>query len=333
MIEGPAGLLAWAHPADRPKYEPSKRLLTWGNGATGHTFSGENPEQLRGPQHDFIWGDELAAWKYPSLTWDNMMLGLRLGMHPKALITTTPKPLKAIREILARTDVLLTRGSTYENVENLAPPFAREILSRYEGTTTGQQEIYGMLLEEAEGALWKRSLIANNRVLDLPVNISRIIVAIDIATTSKDSSDETGIIAMAIDDRSPSHGYIIGDASGRYSPEGWASRAISLMRSVGADRLIGETNQGGDMIETTLRLVDPNVSYKGVHASRGKVARAEPIVALYEQGRIHHVGEWQELEDQLCTWEPRSGDDSPDRLDALVWAATELMIGNEWSII
>ena len=332
MIEGPSGILLNTHPQDRPKYEPTKRLLTFPNGAKARTFSGANPEQLRGPQHDFVWGDELAAWDYPSLTWDNMMLGLRMG-RPKAVITSTPKPIQVVRDILAREDVLLTRGSTYDNIENLPVAFAEFILSKYENTTTGQQEILGLLLEEAEGALWKRALITANRIDDLPNNILRRVVAIDIATTSNEDSDETGIVGAAVDDRTPPHGYIIADASGRYSPEQWASRGINLMRSIGGDRLIGETNQGGDLIATTLRIVDPNVSYKGVHASQGKNARAEPIVALYEQGRIHHVGAFAELEDQLCTWEPMSGDKSPDRLDALVWALTELMLGTEWSII
>ena len=326
MIEGESGILAVSPPDNRPVYEPSKRRLTWPNGAIATAFSGYQPDQLRGPQFDTAWCDELAAWKYAQDAWDNLMLALRLGDDPRAVVTTTPKPIALLRGLVAEASTAVTRGSTYENVVNLAGTFFEHIIAKYEGTRTGRQEINAELLEEAEGALWKRIWLDDGRIQKAPT-LRRIVVAIDPAGTSNDSSDETGIVAGGIDE--DGIGYVLADASGRYTPDGWAKAAIDLYDRLGADRIIGETNNGGEMVEHTLRTVRQSVSYKAVHASRGKQARAEPVAALYEQGKVHHVGMLAQLEDQLCNWEPTGGGSSPDRLDALVWAMTELMIGSQ----
>ena len=323
MIEGESGILAISPPDNMPLYEPSKRRLTWPNGAMATTFSGYHPDQLRGPQFDTAWCDELAAWKYAQEAWDNLMLALRLGDDPRCVVTTTPKPIKLLRNIVAEPSTVVTRGSTYENINNLAGTFFDQIIRQYEGTRTGRQEINAELLEEAEGALWKRVWLDDGRVAKSP-ELKRIVVAIDPAGTSNDSSDETGIVAGGVDGEN--HGYLLADRSGRYTPDGWAKAAIALYDTLGADRIIGETNNGGEMVEYTLRTIRPSISYRAVHASRGKYARAEPVAALYEQGKVHHVGMFPELEDQLCNWEPNGGDASPDRLDADVWAFTELLV-------
>ena len=323
VIEGESGLVTIAHPSERPLYEPSKRRLTWPNGAVALAFSAYEPDQLRGPQFDTAICDEVAAWKYPRLTWDNLMFGLRLGDDPRCAAATTPKPIALLKEIIADPDTAVTRGSTYANRLNLAPTFFRKVVARYEGTRTGRQEIYAELLEESEGALWVRANLDAGRIAaDAMPELQRIVVAIDPAATANENSDETGIVAAGrgID----GHGYVLADGSERLSPAAWAARAVNLLTDWSGDRIVAEVNNGGDMVEHTLRTSDRNVPYKGVHASRGKRTRAEPIAALYEQGKMHHVGAFPELEDQLCTWEPTTGASSPDRLDALVWAFTEL---------
>lgn len=326
MIEGESGILTISPPWNKPLYEPSKRRLTWPNGATALAFSGHDPEKLRGPQFDTAWLDELAAWKYPKETFDNLMLGLRIGQDPRGIITSTPKPIKLIRDLEKRDDVVVTTASTYENLDHLAPAFFNQIRSQYEGTRTGRQEIYAELMDEAEGALWRREWI---KTVTSHPDLVRIVVAIDPAATSTEDSDETGIIAAGVDENGI--GYVLGDRSGRYSPNAWAETALQMFDGFSADRIIGETNNGGEMIESTLRTVADaqgrHLSYKAVHASRGKQARAEPVAALYERGKVFHVGLHSGLEDQLVTWEPSSSDRSPDRLDALVWALTELMLG------
>lgn len=329
MVEGDSGLITIAPPESRPIYTPTKRRLEWPNGATALAFSSYEPDQLRGPQFDFAWCDELGAWKYPDETWDNLMFALRLGEHPRVVVTTTPKPIQLLRKLLAQPTTVATRGSSYENRANLAPAFFETIIARYEGTRTGRQEIYAELLDEAEGALWKRDWLDLTRIREAP-DLQRIVVAIDPAVTSGDKSDETGIVGGGIDENR--HGYLLADESGRYTPDGWARKAIELFHRLGADRIIGEVNNGGDMVEHTLRTVDATIPYKAVHASRGKQARAEPIAALYEQGKIHHVGAFSELEDQLVTWEPNSGERSPDRLDADVWLFTELALGSRFRL-
>ena len=323
MIEGESGLLNVCPPWERPKYETSKRRLTWSNGASALAFSSHEPDQLRGPQFDSAWCDELAAWEYPRETWDNLTFGLRLGQQPQCVVTTTPKPLQLLRELLDREDVRVTRGSSYENRPFLARSFLEDIRRRYEGTRTGRQEIYAELLDEADGALWRRDWIDASRVHEAP-DLVRIFVAIDPAMTSRPGSAETGIVVAGCDD--DGHSYVLADASGRHSPAGWARRARTLFDQYRADRIIAESNNGGDLVAQTLRTAGgDHIPFKAVNASRGKYARAEPVAALYEQGRVHHVGSFPDLEDQMCTWEPGSRT-SPDRIDALVWAVSQLVV-------
>lgn len=308
-----------------PKYEPSKRRLTWPNGAIATTYSADEPSLLRGPQHDAAWCDELASWQYPE-TWDMLMFGLRLGMDPRVIVTTTPKPTKLIKELLAAKTTHVTRGSTYDNRGNLAPAFFSQIISKFEGTRLGRQELQAELLEDVVGALWNRKQLDLLRALQLP-EMKRIVVAVDPAVTSKENSDETGIVVVGrgFDDK----GYVIEDLSCQVSPDQWATKAVNAFKRHQADRIIAEVNNGGDLVQTVLRTVDPNIPYKAVRASRGKVARAEPISALYEQGRILHQGSFPELEDQMCGFVPDKLECSPDRVDALVWGMTELMLGRK----
>jgi phage terminase large subunit-like protein len=322
MLEGASGILRMAPPWFRPTYEPSRRRLIWPNGSLAYLFSAEEPDRMRGPQCHFAWVDEVATWARPE-TWEMMLFGLRLGQHPQVCVTTTPKPVRLVRELLVDPTCTTTRGTTMRNAKNLAPTFLREIVSRYEGTRLYRQEVLGEYLEEAEGALWARDQIDRTRVVAAP-ELVRIVVAIDPAVTSDAESDETGIVAAGLG--RDGHGYVLEDISGHFTPDAWAQRAVAALDRLQADRIIGEANNGGDLIEHTLRTVRANVPYRKVIASRGKAARAEPVAALYEQGRVHHVGGFAALEDQLCGWEPLSGDRSPDRLDALVWALSELML-------
>jgi len=320
MIEGESGFLAISPSSFMPVYEPSKRRLTWPNGAMALAFSSHEPDQLRGPQFDLAWCDELAAWAYPTETWENLMLALRLGIHPRCVATTTPKPIALIRTLLKAANTVITKGTTYENRKNLADSFFQQVVSGYEGTRLGRQEIYAELLEDMPGALWKREYFKQREGPDM----IRVVVAIDPAVSKTEQSDETGIVAAG---RCEDGTYqVLADRSGRYTPDGWARTAISLLDTVQGDRIIGEVNNGGDMVEHTLRTVWKQVPYRAVHASRGKRIRAEPVAALYEQGKVFHSQTFGELEDQLCMWTPDS-DESPDRMDALVWAITGLQGG------
>ena len=325
MVEGDSGILTVAHPNERPVYEPSKRQLKWKNGAIATCYSADQPQRLRGPQHDFAWADEIAAWRQPQQAWDMLMLGLRLGARPRAVVTTTPKPIRLLRDLLAARTTRVTRGSTYANRDRLAITFLSAIARQYEGTRLGRQEVHAELLEQAEGALWSRAGLeaAQVRFAAIP-EPKRTVVAIDPAVTSGKGSDETGIIVaqLGIDGLV----YILRDASGRFTADEWARRAVNLYHHAGADRVIGESNNGGELIEILLRTVDPNVAYRAVTASKGKQTRAEPVAALYEQKRIRHAPGLAALEDQMCNWDPASGEGSPDRVDALVWAVTELML-------
>jgi predicted phage terminase large subunit-like protein len=328
VVEGPSGILATASDWNRPEYEPSKRRLTWPNGAVATTFSADEPDRLRGPQFDCAWCDELAAWAYPELAWSMLQMGLRIGTRPRCVITSTPRPIKLLKELLAREgqDVVVTRGSTFENAANLAPPFLAAIKARYEGTRLGRQELNAEVLSDTPGALWQRDWIDRDRVSVVP-ELRRVVVAIDPAASSGEGADETGIVVAGV--AGNGHAYVLADMSGRFAPHDWAARAVAAYRQHQADRIIAEKNNGGEMVEATIRTVDANVSFRAVHASRGKVTRAEPISALYEQGKVHHVGSFPELEDQCCDFvsdfdKARSGY-SPDRVDALVWALTELM--------
>jgi predicted phage terminase large subunit-like protein len=328
LVEGESGILAVAPPWCRPIYEPSKRRLTWPNGVIATTFSAEEPDRLRGPQHDAAVCDELASWSHPE-TWDMLQFGLRLGRKPRCLIATTPRPTRLLRELLAREghDVVVTRGSSYDNKANLAPAFFAQIVKKYEGTRLGRQELNAELLEDTPGALWSQGLIDGTRISAAP-ELTRIVVAIDPAATSGEDADETGVVVVGQD--KDGQGYVLADCSGRYTPIEWARIAISAYRTHHADRIVAERNNGGDMVEATLRMVDQNVPVTTVWASRGKVTRAEPISALYEQGRMHHVGTFPQLEDQMTNFtsdfDREAAGYSPDRLDAMVWAATELLV-------
>jgi len=328
MVEvGDSAILNISPPWFMPEYESSKRRLTFPNGVLAIIYSGDEPEQLRGPQHMKAWIDELAKFKYPQDTWDNLMFGLRIGSAPQAVVTTTPKPIKVIKELMADSRTAVTRGHTLENKDNLAPDFLNYILRKYENTRLGRQELAGEILDDNPDALWKRDKIDELRVKKHP-DLSRVVVAIDPEATNTESSAETGIIVAGIAKLGDTmHGYILDDLTIKGTPDQWATAAVVGYHRTKADKIVGEINNGGDMVEYTVRTVDSNVSFKSVHASRGKYTRAEPVSALYEQGRIHHVGFFPDLEDQLCEWVP--GDKSPDRLDALVWAITELMLEEE----
>jgi phage terminase large subunit-like protein len=286
-------------------------------------FSGEEPDRLRGPQFHGGWFDELAAFKRPD-AWDQYQFGARLGQHPQTIITTTPRPTKLVKDLVEREGVKVVRGSTFDNAKNLAPSALAELKLRYENTRLGRQELYGEILDTVEGALWTREVIERARVTDIPPLI-RIVVAIDPAVTNNADSDETGIVAAGI--TSDNHYYVLSDKSLRASPDAWARQAVNLYHDLGADKIIAETNNGGDMVTLLIKQVDHSAPVKKVTATRGKQLRAEPISSLYEQGRVHHHGYFAELETQMCEWTPISNE-SPDRLDALVWAITELNSGS-----
>ena len=292
------------------------------NGSRIKLFSGEEPDRFRGPQFHGGWFDELAAFKYPD-AWDQYQFGLRLGEFPQTIVTTTPRPTKLIKDLITRDGVRVQRGSTFDNAKNLAASALAELKLRYENTRLGRQELYGEILDNVEGALWTREMIETARV-DTAPPLVRVVVAIDPAVTSAATSDETGIVAAGIGNNGDY--YILSDKSLRASPDAWARQAVMLYHEYKADKIIAETNNGGDMVIMLLKQVDASVPTKKVTATRGKQLRAEPISSLYEQGRVHHVGYFAELEVQMCEWTPLSNE-SPDRLDALVWALTELNSG------
>lgn len=331
MIKGPAGLLATAPPDDLPQYQSSMRRVVWKNGNHALLFSAEEPDRLRGPQSAAAWCDELAAWQYPDETFQNLLFGLRQGKKPRAVITTTPRPIRILRELIADPLTRVTRGSSYANRSNLPAEFFAKIIARYEGTRLGRQEIGGELLEDVPGALWTLGGIERDRLsysAPLP-ELMRVVVAIDPAMTSGEEADETGIIVAAKDFHG--HAYVLADVSGHYLPAEWARIAVAQYRNPQrpADRVVAEVNAGGEMVEHTIRMVDGAVPFTAVHASRGKVIRAEPVSALYEQHRVHHVGVFAKLEDQMANFVvdfDRAVNGSPDRVDALVWALTDLLI-------
>jgi phage terminase large subunit-like protein len=298
-------------------------LLT--NGSRIKLFSAEEPDRLRGPQHHGAWCDELAAWEDPD-AWDQLQFGLRLGEHPQTVVTTTPRPVSLLKNLIQRDTTYITRGSTFENAKNLAPAALMELQARYSGTRLGRQELEGELLEDIEGALWSRAWIEASRITQAQLPpLYRIIVAIDPAVTSGEDSDETGIVTAGAS--ADGHFYVLEDSTLKATPDAWGRRAVQAFRDWKADRIVAEVNNGGDMVIMVIQQVDRNAPVTKVHASRGKRLRAEPISALYEQGRVHHVGAFPKLEDQMVSWTPESND-SPDRLDALVWALTELKDGS-----
>lgn len=325
MVEGESGLLACCPPWGRPLYEPSKRRVTWPNGAMATCFSADDPDQLRGPQFDSAWADEIAKWRYEA-AWDNLMLGLRLGADPRCVATTTPKPRAWLSRLMADPRTVLTRGGTRENAANLAPAFLDQILARYDGTRLGRQEIEGEYLVDVPGALWTRALIEAARVPAATVpELQRVVVAVDPAVTSGAEADETGIVVAGRD--AGTGFWVLEDLTGRLSPDLWARRVADAFARVRADTVVCEVNQGGDLVAATLRTVDPTLPVRSVRATRGKRLRAEPVAALYEQGRVRHAGAFDALEDQMTRFTGAPGDASPDRLDALVWALTDLMTG------
>ena len=340
MVKGESGFLSVCWKGDKtyagkkmgfPEWSPTKRTLTWENGAQVQFFSAEEPERLRGPQFELAWCDETAAWNKDMDTWSMLQFCMRLGKHPRIMVTTTPKPTKLIRQILKDPKTVVTTGSTFDNSANLAGTYLTAVKEQYEGTRLGRQELYAEVLEEAQGALWTTAMLDEASVKHEAVpDLSRIVVALDPAVTSNAESDMTGIVVAGIDVNGVA--YVLGDYTDRLSPQGWASKAIELYHHYQADRIVAEVNQGGDMVKTTIHGEDETVPYKAVRASRGKFARAEPISALYERGLVKHVSNppdgssLNELETQMRTWEPLGSIGSPDRLDALVWAITDLSL-------
>lgn len=327
LVEGESGLIAVCERyAFRPLYEPSKRKLTFPNGAKAWTYSADEPDRLRGPQHDGFLADEVAAWNYPE-TWDMLQFGLRLGTNPRGIAGTTPRPVRIIKDLLAQVEtgnVVATGGSSYDNAANLAPAFIEQIIRRYEGTTLGRQEIHAELLLDVPGALWTFATIEASRIRTVDTSqLRRIVIGVDPAATAGEESSETGIV-VAADDQS-GEGYVLEDASLRGSPLEWAEAVVAAFDRWQADRVVAEANNGGLMVEQTLRTVRPRLPITLVHASRGKLPRAEPVASLYEQGHVHHVGNFPHLEDQMTTYD--GSGTSPDRLDAAVWALTDLIVG------
>lgn len=336
MLEGPGGLLSCYPEGQKPVYNPSRHLVTFPSGAVGITRSADEPDRLRGPQFKKFWADELCAWNYIQDAWDQIMFGFRLkGAKLQGVITTTPKPHKVLKELKADPDTVVTGGSSHDNRENLSDKWYRKVIKPYEGTRLGRQEIYGEILEDIEGALWTRKLIDDGRIrLALGTGeYARIVVAIDPSVTAGPESSECGIIVVGL--RWDGHVDVLEDGSGRMSPNEWANRAINLYKKWKGDCIVGEVNNGGDLVEGNLRSVNPTIPFRSVRASRGKLVRAEPIANLYEQGRVHHwvnpnvPDHLKELEDQMVNYVPLAGMDSPDRMDSMVWGVTELLIDTE----
>tara|TARA_R110000772_G_scaffold55748_5_gene127250 strand:- start:558 stop:1808 length:1251 start_codon:yes stop_codon:yes gene_type:complete len=302
-------------------YSASVMEIRLFNGSKIVGYAAINPERLRGPQFHRAWCDELASWRYPE-AFDQLMFGLRLGQDPKCIITTTPKPIPILKSLIVREDVHVTKGNTFENSDNLAESALEMMRERYEGTALGRQELYAEILDDIEGALWTHKQIEDTRInRDTKKDFKTIIVAIDPAVTAGENSDETGIVVVGKDMNNEY--YVLEDVSGKYSPDEWGRLAVKTFYDWEADRIVAETNNGGDLVERLLRSVDNNIPYRSVRATRGKMLRAEPIAALYEQKKVHHMGAFPELETQMCTYVGQLKP-SPDRLDALVWGLTEL---------
>jgi phage terminase large subunit-like protein len=331
MVEGPSGILAVCPPWARPSYEPSTRKIVWPNGGVVYAFSAEEPDRLRGPNFDGHWCDEITSWANAADVWDMLQMALRIpggqGHPPCGLVTTTPKNQPVLKAIMQAPSTAITRAKTSDNATNLDASTLAYLQDKYAGTRLGRQELEAELLEDLEGALWNRSLIDECRVRRgaEPEKMLRVVVAVDPPGGASKSNAECGIVVAGLG--SDRHIYILADCSGRYSPEKWARTAVDAYKSWRADRIVAEQNFGGAMVESTIRSINKGVAIKMVVASRGKQVRAEPISSLYEQRRCHHVGEFPALEDQMCGWDPMEAGPSPDRVDALVWAATELSAG------
>ena len=329
MIDGPSGLLTVAR-RHRPRFEPSRRRLVWDNGAVAQIFSAEDPDSLRGPQFDAAWCDEVGKWRHAEATFDMLQFGLRVGGRPLQLLTTTPRPIPLIRRLMDDPLVTVTRMPTMENEKNLADGFLRTIERRYAGTRLGRQELDGELIADRPDALWTRAMLEASPTEVMPDALRRIVVAVDPPAASHWTSDACGLVAAGID--AAGNGLVLHDGTVKAAkPQEWASRAVALYHRFGADCLVAEVNQGGEMVAAVIATVDPSVPVKPVRATRGKWLRAEPVAALYEQGRVKHLTRFSELEDEMCDFglDGLSGGHSPDRVDALVWALTELMLGRQ----
>lgn len=348
MIEGDSGILRCSSPMFKPIYEPSKRKITWPNGAIAHTYNATEPDQLRGPQHDFAWSDEMAKWQYAQETWDQLQFGLRLGRRPRQVVTTTPRPIPLVRELMRDPTVRVTRGRTLDNSGNLAASFVAQIQKRYAGTRLGRQELDGEILDDAPGALWTRAMIdraiESGKRAGVPTDptspewgafFERIVVAVDPSGTEgdDDEADDVGIVAAArgYDGR----GYLISDLTANVSPLVWGRRAVSEYHRLAANLIVAERNFGGAMVKYVIQTADSTVAYEEVTASRGKAVRAEPISSLYEQGRVSHIGSLPDLEDEMCLMTSTGylGARSPNRLDAMVWALSHLMLDADGALM
>ena len=328
MVEGVSGLLSVHAPAERPHYDVSRNQIQWSNGAVAQMYAADDPDNLRGPQFDAAWCDELAKWRRAQNAWDMLQFALRLGRHPRAVVTTTPRPLALLKKLMADEATVTTRAKTTDNAANLAPSFLAGVLKRYGGTALGRQEIDGEIVEDRGGGLWRKSWLDQHRVA-APPELARIVVAVDPPVTSNATSDACGIIVAGIGE--DGRAYVLADRTIRgREPTVWARAAIAAYRDFAADRIVAEVNQGGDLVVGVMRQVDNSVPIRAVRASRGKWVRAEPVSALYAEGRVVHVGEWPELEQQMCAFgaDGLAQGKSPDRLDALVWALTDLMLTN-----
>ncbi len=321
MVEvGESSILQVSPPDFRPVYEPSKRRLTWPNGVYATTYSGDKPDQLRGPQHATVWADEPAKWRYALDAWDNMEMGLRLSDDPRCIATTTPRPVALIRNLVEDPACVVVSGSTYENAANLSDRFRERIIAKYEGTRLGRQELHAELLTDNPGALWAHDLLDKHRTGGTHPALVRVVVGVD----PSGGGDEIGIVVAGRGH--DGHAYVLADRTTGGSPNHWGKTAVGAYDEHAADRVVAERNFGGDMVESTLRTVRPNLPVTMVTASRGKQVRAEPVAALYEQGRVHHVGALPKLEDEMTQWDPDTCDWSPNRMDALVWALSDLML-------
>ncbi|WP_406650411.1 terminase family protein [Aliisedimentitalea scapharcae] len=331
MIFGDSGIMACSPSDRRPQWKAGERKLIWPNGAEAQAFSAHDPEGLRGPQFDAAWVDELAKWKKGDETWDMLQFALRLGDHPRVCVTTTPRNVTVLKRLLEAPSTVQTHAATEANRANLAASFLDEVRARYAGTRLGRQELDGVLLVDAEGALWRSEALQGAQVRSVP-DLDRVVVALDPSVSGSAQADACGIVVVGAQTQGPPQdwrAFVLADRTVQgVGPTGWAKAAIAAMDEFDAERLVAEVNQGGQLVEEVLRQVDPLVPYKGVHASRGKVARAEPVAALYEQGRVRHVAGLSDLEEQMCLMTSRGfeGRGSPDRVDALVWAIHELMI-------
>ncbi len=330
MVFGDSGILACSPPDRMPRWESTRRRLVWPNGAAATAYSASDPEALRGPQFDAAWADELAKWKRGQEAWDMLQFALRLGEDPRVCVTTTPRRSAVLKRLMESPSTVQTHAPTEAN-SYLPASFLEEVRARYAGTRLGRQELDGVMLEDVDGALWGHTMLDDARVVEAP-ELDRIVVAVDPPVTGHAKSDACGIIVAGVAMKGPPSewkAYVLEDATVQgVSPSAWAARAVEKMKANGADRLVAEVNQGGALVEQVVRQVDPGVSYRAVRASRGKSARAEPVAALYEQGKVRHVGAFDTLEDQMCrmTISGFEGRGSPDRVDALVWALWALMI-------